>query len=288
MEGQEVELPPDGESKPAGVPAGPRTSTAGSQTEAWRPVVPHEVVSAVIGRAAELERDGWATAGHGFDEQSVVEIGREVGLTPAVVRKALDEYHAGLLGSDAEQQTVVGPRVLVVERTVPGSLSRVEGLVDALLQGKLFDCCRRSGNQSMWRPREGLLATIQRAGKRLSRDRTLDDVTEITVGLVELPAAPGPPASVRVRFEVECRAMRQGLVATTVGGVAAGGAGAVAVTGAAIVVGDPLPLLGLPALGALASGAYFGSRAVYRRKLAEVELVIQGGLDQLVLAPGHR
>jgi hypothetical protein len=274
--------PAERASRPAGAPRQP-PPPAGAPRVPWRPAVPHDVAAVVIGRAAELEHEGGAGGGAGLDEQAIVEIGRDVGLTPAVVRQALDEYHAGLLRtSPPDQQTVVGPRLLVIERTVPGPIGRVRAELEGFLEGKLFDCCRRAGYRSVWRPREGLIATIQRAGKRLSRDRTLDDVTEITVELVELPGAQGQAPGVRLRLEVECRALRRGLVATTLGGVGAGGAGALAAAGAAITMGDPTPLLGVPPLGALAAGAYLGPRSVYRRKLAEVELILQGGLDDLV------
>jgi hypothetical protein len=245
------------------------------------PGVPHDVVAMVIGRAAELERAG-STVRTGLDEQAVVDIGREVGLTPTAVREALSEYHAGLLGADErERQTVVGPHTLVIERMVPGSIAQVDAQVSAVLERRLFDCCRRTGNRTVWRPRAGLIASLQRAGKRLGRDRPLDDVTEITVVLVELPATYGRPPSVRVRLEVECRSLRQGLVAATVGGILASGAGVLAVGGTALAIGDPLPLLGVPPLGALAVGSYVVPRGAYRRKLAEVDLILQGELDDL-------
>jgi hypothetical protein len=245
------------------------------------PAVPHDVVAMVIGRAAELERTS-STGVTGLDEQAVVDIGREVGLSPIAVREALSEYHAGLLGAgERERQTVVGPRTLVIERTVSGTLAQIDAQIGALLEGKLFECCRRIGNRTVWRPRAGVLASLQRAGKRLGGDRPLDDVTEITLTLAELPAAEGRAASVRVRMEVECRALRRGLATTAIGGMMTSGLGVVAVGGAAIVTGDPLPLIGVAPLGALAAGSYFGPRAAYHRKLAEVDLILQGGLDDL-------
>lgn len=247
-------------------------------------MVPHDAVAMVISRAAELERHGGAVAGGDeLDESAVVDIGKEVGLTPAAVREALDEYHAGLLQTaDAKQQTVVGPRILVVERTVPGSLPGVQAQVQGFLLSKLFECCRQVGSRSMWRPREGLLATMRRVGKRLGSDRTVDDVTEVTLSLAEVAGGHGQTAGVRVRFEIECRSLRRGLVATSVGGAAASGTGAAAATGAAIAFAEPLALLGLPVLGALAAGAYLGPRHVYRRKLEETALVFEGCLDALV------
>jgi hypothetical protein len=256
-----------------------RTATPRASAQ---PMVPHDVVASVIGRAAELERDYVSAGTTVLDEQAVVEIGRELGLTPAAVREALAEYHAGLLHTgDADRRTIVGPRVLVLERTVPGAIGVVEGQVQAFLEGKLLDCVRRTGDRTVWRPREGLIASLQRAGKRLGRDRPLDDVTEITVALVELPTAADRDPAVRVRLEIECRSLRQGLMATAAGGTVLGGAGAVAAAAAAIVLGDPLPLLGVPAGAAVAAGAYLGPRSAYRRKLAEVELIVQGGLDDL-------
>lgn len=288
MDGQQFQRPPaeaarSGPAQRAPTAAARSSATAGRPAE--RPPVHRDVAAIVIGRAAELEQDRATWGAGGLDERALVEIGRDVGLSAAAVRQALDEYHAGLLQpAAAERQTVVGPRSLVIERTVPGSIERVDAELTAFLTGKLFECCRRVEHRTVWRPREGLLASLQRFGKRFGKgDRTLEDVTEITMVLVALPAGDGRGPQVRVRLEAECASLRRGMVATAVGGVAVGGAGVAATAGAALLTGDPLPLLGLPPLGALAAGSYLGPRQVYRRKLSEVELVLQGGLDQLVL-----
>lgn len=242
-------------------------------------MVPHDVVALVINRAAELEQHG-AAAGSSLDERAVVDIGREVGLPPAAVREALAEYHAGLLQTpDAKPETVVGPRFLVIERMVPGPLPRADADVEAFLNTMLFECCRRVAGRSMWRARKGALATIQRARKKIASQRTVDDVTEVTVNLVEVPGGGGRADAVRVRFEIECRSLRQGLVATAIGGPVTSGAGAAATTAAAVASDQPLALLGLPVLGAVAAGTYLGSRLVYRRKLAETAMVFEAALD---------
>lgn len=286
MEGQEVRRPPQAESAAAGratAGASPQGASAPAARAPGRGAVHGDVAAVIIGRAADLE-DAGAADGIGLDEQALVEIGREVGLSGAAVRQALDEYHAGLLQPVAEApQTVVGPRVLVIERTVPGTTDQVDAHISAFLRGKLFEPCRRVDHRSVWRPREGLLASIQRTGKRLGRgDRTLDDVTEVSVALVALPSSLAGEERVRVRLEADCGSLRRGLTATAVGGVALGGAGIAAAAGAAVALGDPLPLLGLPPLGAITAGAWVGPRHWYRQKLAEVELVLQGGLDTLV------
>jgi len=292
MEGQEFKAPPQGRAAPASadtstaaVAKRPPTRPHAART-APRPPVPADVAAAVIGRAAELEQRRGTSHSAGFDEATLVEIGEDVGLSPDSVREALDQYHAGLLPTDDDRrETVVGPRTVIVERTVPGPIGRVDAMVSGLLSRKVFDCCRRSGYTTMWRPSEGLVASIQRTGKRLSRDRTLDDVTEINVSLIELPAAAGQVPQVRVTMEAECRSLRVGLGVTAVGGVAVGGAGALATAGAAVVGGEPLVLLGAPPLAALAAGSYFGARYTYRRKLADAELILQGGLDDLFEQP---
>jgi hypothetical protein len=244
-------------------------------------VVPHDAVALVISRAAELEQHGAAT-GSSLDERAIVDIGKEVGLTPDAVREALAEYHAGLLQTpDIRRQTVVGPRFLVIERTVPGPLPAVDAQLEAWLSKMVLECCRRVGGRSIWRARQGALATIQRARKKIASQRTVDDVTEITVSLVEMPRDGGRDGAVRVRLEIECRSLRQSLVAMAIGGSVTGGAGAVAATGAAVASSEPLALLGVPVLAAVAAGTYLGSRVLYRRKLDETALVFEGALDDL-------
>lgn len=272
-------MPPDGASEPVRAPGAPAPRPAARPP---RPAIPADAAADVIRRAAELEQTRGVGESELLDEQVLLEIGREVGLEPALMREALDEYHAGLLdGAGAEQRTLVGPRHLVIDRTVPGSLAQVERAVHRLLEDKLLERCRQDGNRSVWRPRPGLVASLQRAGRKLSRLRLLEDVTQVGLALVELPSEGGRPPSVRVRLEVECRALRQGLMSAAVSGIVLGGGGSIAAAGAAIATGDPLPLLGVPVLGAAAAGGLLGARSSYARKLAEVDLVLQGGLDNL-------
>jgi hypothetical protein len=275
MEGEAAEVPP---------PRRTGGASAGRGAAAFRPPVPVDAAALIIGRAAELERAVGPSTG--LDERSLVEIGRDVGVSPEAVRHALDQYHAGLLSDpDPRRHTLIGPRTLRIERTVPGPIADVDAQLARFLRRQVFECCRRSGHRSVWRPAEGLLASVQRAGQRMGRRRTLVDVTELTAALVEVPGAEGREATVRVVIEAECRALRRGLHVAALGGAVTGGVGAAAATGAALVTGDPMPLLGTVPLAALAAGAYAGSRTVYRQRLAEVELTLQGAMDRLV-TPG--
>ena len=241
----------------------------------------------MIARAAELEEESGVGGGGGLDEQALLEIGEDVGLSPDLVRVALDEYSAGMLGR-RERRTLIGPRALVFERTLPGSLEQVDAMVSGYLASQLFERWRRSTSRAVWRPREGVIASVQRTVKKLARGKVLADVTEITVGMVEVPGAEGQHPTVRVRFEVEAGGLRQGLVATAIGGSVLGGIGAVAATGVAISMGDPTPLLGVPAGGALAAATYYLPRHSYLHKLKEIEFFLQSGMDDLESSSARR
>lgn len=242
--------------------------------------IPREAVARVIARAAELEQESGAAEGTELDERALLEIGEDVGLSPELVRAALDEYSAGMLDR-RQRKTLIGPRTLIVERTLPGTLELVEPRLRGYLQDNLFECWRRSGGRSVWRPREGLLASVQRTVKKLANGRVLRDVTEISVGVVEVPAAEGQEPGVRIRLEVEARALREGLIAAALSGAVIGGVGGIAAAVVAIVIGEPLPLLGVPAGGAIAAATYYGPRQAYLRRLEEIEFFLQSGLDRL-------
>jgi hypothetical protein len=283
-------MPPEG-TEPAPGPEGWAVASAPRRrapalrpdAEPAGPMIPVEAATDVIRRAAELELEGSAGSTAGLDERAIVEIGEEVGLTPAAVAEALAEYRAGLLPGedDVERPGLVGPRHLVIDRTLPGTLAEVHAGIAGLLERQLLDCCRRTEHRSLWRPRAGLLASVQRAGRKLTRERLLEDLTEVRVTLAALPAAEDRPPSVRVRLEVECQALQRGLTSTAVGSLVVGGGGAVAAAGIALATGDPTPLIGVPILGGAAAGGVLGSRRAYRRKLADVELVLEGALDDL-------
>lgn len=236
-----------------------------------------DLAARVFRRAAEIDRDGVTGTPAALDEEALLEIGAEAGISREAVRHALAEHQAGMLERpDSDRRALVGQRMLVVQRVVTGPPDRVKREVSAFLARQLFERRRHTQRHSYWTPREGIVAEIRRT---LGSAKTLSNVTGIGVHVSDAPAA-GRDAVV-VQFTAELASLRRGLGFAAGSGMAIGGGGAVAATVGALLAPEAALLSGLPLGGAVAAGSYYGAREAYRRGLEGVRLVLDGFLDGL-------
>ncbi len=131
--------------------------------------LPARRLEAIIRRAAELQFSEGDAGEDLLSEEEVLRIGREVGLEPRHVRRALGEARADDLVPDAPEdesplRRVWGSAVVQVTRVVPGDPAVVQEAVEGHLAGRqsLRDVRRRRGS-SVWEPSEGLVDKMQRA-----------------------------------------------------------------------------------------------------------------------------
>lgn len=226
----------------------------------------------VFRRAAEL--DVHTGQSEQFDLDTIEEIGGLAGLSPDAIRQAVAELRAGGLPDEAVGGRHRLPAFVVAGRTVPGSPSGLVPRIEAYLGRQCLKQVR-FGRHSVWVPKPGLLADLQR-GLDLTGRLRFKDVGRLSVSVVEADGA----AQSHVRMVADLKSYYRPLAATAVAVPLAGG---VAGSIAAVAVWDPA-LLGLLPLGAgagVAAGGWSAVRGAVLRRRAAIRETVAGFLDQL-------
>ena len=231
-----------------------------------------EQMEAVIRRATELQFAAGAGE-EGISETELLRIGRELGLEPANLRRALAEVRTA--GSPAEQGMMVS---LMGERTVRASriVKRPAAQVGLLLEEYLRRCeymepMRRFPDRTRYERASGMAAAFGRIAAKMGSRQVPLDLQRLDVGVSALDEN-----SALVELSVDQRILRNSLAA---GGVLGGSAGGAGVVSMALVTGapDPLALLALPIVG----GVMWGMRTIYRATSGSVEDRLHAFLDRL-------
>lgn len=229
-------------------------------------------VALVLRRAADL--DTAPPSASGLPVEAVEAAAAEVGLSPAAVRHAVAELRAGAL--DSEQPP--GDGVVVCARVVPGGCDGCLLSVERFLKGQALVRARDRGTEQVWRPRDDVLAKVQR-GLDLGGTIRLRAITELVVRVVEVEGG--------TLVRIVARLLPATAAAPTIGAGVGSAVGAAGLGAAGLALGDPAWLLA--AAGALTGGAAVGTvgwragrtvRAGERRKVAEA---VDGFLDELEL-----
>lgn len=238
----------------------------------------------VLARAAELQTaagdDGEPT--DGLTEQQLLDIGREVGLSPTHLRQALAEERTRL-AVPAEHGIVAqmaGASMASAHRTVVGTPAQ---LLSTLNQVMLRDEClmvkRRYGVRMTWEPRRDFWATFRRLAPSSGHMYDLLRAREVAA-----TAVPVDETRTLVRLDADvssARAQRlQGGAAVAVGGVAMGGL----LTGfLAVIAMAPLaPAIAVGAVPAAVGVAAFAAVArTHRHTVERAQLALEQLLDRL-------
>lgn len=154
--------------------------------------LPGRQLERIIRRAVELQFEVGEGRDDRIPEGEVIRIGREVGLDPQYVRRALAEYRTGALAGETPWEpdrlsTVLGPNVLRATRTVPGRPEELQRtLEDHFRSRESLQAVRRLPGISLWEPAGGVLSAAQRAlnvhglGYQLARARSMEvAITEV-------------------------------------------------------------------------------------------------------------
>ena len=240
----------------------------------------------VLGRAAELQAGG-ADAPDLLTEAQLLEIGREVGLSPEHLRQALAEERTRvtLAPETGLAARIAGPAHAVATRTVAGTPSSVLASLDAWMQREeCLQVRRRYGDRMTWEPRRDFMGNVKRGLNVGGRGYSLTRASEVAATVIAVDAA-----RVLVRLDAdlsEGRAMR----------LRAGGAAAVVGTGTGLgwlAVVSALVVPTLPAViavgGVAAAAAAVGGVGGYRLArghqavVARAQLALEQVLDQLEL-----
>jgi hypothetical protein len=249
---------------------------------ARQPPLDRPALERVLARAAELQgASALPESSDLISETQLLEIGNEVGLSPAVLNQALAEERTRI--NVPEERGLVaqiaGAGFATATRTVPGNARDILATIDAwMLRDECLQVQRRFADRITWEPQRGLFGKIRRTVNLTGRGYYLMDAEQVSATVLPVDAS-----RVVVRLDADIRASRARRVG---GGGAVGAVGAMAsgVVGLGLVVAH-LPLLIAAGIAVLpfAGGALAGYRVArtHRGVLSGVQLALEQILDRL-------
>jgi hypothetical protein len=236
----------------------------------------------VLARAAELQVHT-TEAPEGLTDAQLLEVGKEVGLSPEHIRQALAEERTRV--TVPEEHGVVGswfgPTVATASRLVNGTAAQVLSHLDGWMQREeLLRTKRRFTDRLTWEPRRDFLGSIQAGFNFSGRAFGLTPASEVGATVVQVEKD-----RVLVRLDADFAPARRRSVGWAAGVAALGvtsGAGLVAAAG---LMAEPGLLVVGGVAGSvwtLASGLVAAAVArVQRRKVARGQLALEQVLDRL-------
>ncbi len=228
-------------------------------------------LEAVIRRAVELQSG--PDADDGITEAETIRIGKELGLSPELVRRAIADVRGlapaetGVLASTMGAGTVRATRMVRKPAVAAGLF-----LEQYLTQCEFMVVQRRFQDRTRYVRASGIAAQLGRAASRMGARHPGLKTRQIDVGVSVMEED-----TCLVEVSVDLSAPRAGMLATGAVMGLGGGAGAGAAAVVAFGLAPPLVLLGLPvvAAGLLMSKAAYG---VLRRTTQDE---LEGFLDRL-------
>jgi hypothetical protein len=231
-----------------------------------------EQMEAVIRRATELQFTAGA-GDEGISETELLRIGRELGLEPANLRRALAEVRTS--GGPADRGMMVslmGQRVVRASRIIKRPAAELGMFLETYLKRcEYMDPLRRFPDRTRYTKASGIGAAFGRAAAKLSSRQASLDLQQLDVGVSALEAD-----TALVELSVDQGPVRAGMAA---GGAAVGAGGSVGIISFALVspAPDPLSLLAVPIIG----GSMWLFRSIYRYQAGTVETRLESFLDRL-------
>lgn len=228
----------------------------------------------VLARAGELQAAS-GDAVEEFTEEQLLELGREVGLSPQHLRQALAEERTRSTAPEEElglAGRLIGPGVVRTSRAVAGPADDVLATIDAWMQRQeLLRIKRHLGDRMVWEPRRDLFGTLRRVLDVGGRDYALIRAYEVAATVL-----PVDENRVLVSLEADLRGYRRRLAMRVgeVGLVGAAGTASLFVIGAMAAV-SVAPVIVLPAVAA------FGVRRAQHQNVVRAQLALEQLLDRL-------
>ncbi|HJQ11919.1 MAG TPA: hypothetical protein VJ840_12900 [Gemmatimonadaceae bacterium] len=241
-----------------------------------------QALERVLARAAELQ--GTAAIPESSDlisESQLLEIGKEVGLSPATLNQALAEERTrvnvpeegGLVAQ------VAGAGFATATRTVPGNARDILATIDMwMVRDECLQVQRRFADRITWEPQRGLFGKLRRTVNVTGKGFYLMDAAQVSATVLPVDAS-----RVVVRLDADIhpsRAKRVGL-----GGVlGAIGLAASGVIGLGLVIAHIPLLIAAGATVIPLAGSGFGAYQIaksHRVVLASVQLALEQILDRL-------
>lgn len=230
----------------------------------------------VLARAAELQGTAADTeSSEQFTEEQLIELGKEVGLSPQNLRQALAEERTRSAGPEEERglaASMFGPGRITATRTVPGKASEVLEAIDIWMQRQeTLIVKRHHPDRIVWEPSREFGVAIKRAFKPGGRDFALANAFEVAATVIAIDDVRS-----HVVLEGDFRARRTRVSMQVAGGVGLGGvlSGALLFTALPVLVAAA-PVVAISALGVL------GGRQLQARVVTRAQLALEQLLDRL-------
>lgn len=250
-----------------------------------RPPVPQKQASAggkldraslerVLARAAELQSTAGDTSdAEQFTEEQLIELGKEVGLSPQHLRQALAEERTGSIAPIEETRDgLFGPVGARAVRTVPGRASDVLASIDTWMQRQeLLVVKRHHADRIVWEAHRGVLAGVKRALRVGGRDYALAEAYDVAATVIDVE-----DGRTHVVLDADLRNLRRRSVKQSVGSGVLGAAA----TGSALVIGVTAALAAAPVVIVTAAGIA-ASRAYQKHTVSRAQLALEQLLDRV-------
>ena len=253
-----------------------------SSLPARQTLLDRQALERVLARAAELQGTGAIPdSSELLSETQLLEIGSEVGLSPATLNQALAEERTRVTVPEERGLVaqIAGASFASATRTVSGNPRDVLAVIDNWMQREeCLQVQRRFSDRITWEPQRGLFGKLKRTVNVSGRGYYLADASQVSGTVM-----PVDSNRVVVRLDADVhtsRARRVGLGSLAVG--AGGIAGAV--LGLGLVVAHlPIIIAAGAALLPFAGGTAGGYRIArsHRTVLASVQLGLEQVLDRL-------
>ena len=242
----------------------------------------------VLARATELQA-GMADAHESMTEEQLVELGKEVGLSPEHVRQAIAEEQTRVAVPIAEGQPrgVFGPTTAWAQRIMAGSQADVLARINRYMEREECLRVRRQYKERVtWEASRDLVGNLKRGFSWGGRRYSLSRADEVGATVVPVDAT-----RVLVRLDATFAAARQRSV--TGGGALAGtgvvGAGGVIALAASIPGASiPVALLVGGVWAAMGGAGLIAVARSFRSNVEKAQLALEQALDHLEHAPPPR
>jgi hypothetical protein len=227
----------------------------------------------VLARAAELQAADADPTDAVVNEDQLIEVAREVGLSPEHLRQALAEERsrAQVPEEHGLAARLFGAAHVHASRTVKGTAAATLDRLDSWLQREdSMQVKRRLPDRMLWEPRPGLFSEMRRLLNVSGRGYYLRPTREVGATVV-----PVDDQRVLVRLEADLSNVRFERALT--GGIMTG-CGALG-SGALVALGFFLPVAVIP-VGVAAIGGFFVSRS-HAPVVTRAQLALEQLLDRL-------
>lgn len=236
--------------------------------------VSSQELEAIIRRAVEIQSaaGGPDEPDDGIPEAEVLRIGRELGLEPAAVRRAIADVRGRAPAERGVLARMMGPRTVLAARTIRRPAAAVGLLVEQYLTTVEYMVVqRRFPDRTRYLAGTGMGAAMGRAYRKMQERHATLDVTPLDVAVSVIDED-----TCFVEVSTDIGSTRAGLFA----GAAVGGGGAATGIVTAVLatpIVDPLALVALPVLG----GMYLGMRGIFGAVSRSTHEKLEAFLDRL-------